>query len=82
MTKIYDVNGFKVGDWVKVVNYGSIGWINRGGGIVDELDSAPHLIGTVDYIEEIHETQGNIRVSLSKSAWYNLDQLEKTEQPK
>lgn len=80
--KHYEAEGFKVGDWVKVVNYGCIGWQNKGDGVIVEIDFCPHLIGTVDFIQEISEIQGNINVSLSKSAWYNLDQLEKTEQPK
>lgn len=80
--KHYEAGGFKVGDWVKVVNYGSMSWVNRGGGVIEEYDSFPERIGTIDFIQEISETQGRIQVSLSRSAWYNIDQLEKTEQPK
>ena len=80
--KHYEAGGFKVGDWVKVVIYGSKGWVHEGRGMVLEVDFNPSRLGTVDFIEQIEETQGQVKVALSKSAWYNLDQLEKTEQPK
>ena len=36
--KHYEAGGFKVGDWVKVVIYGSKGWVNEGRGMVLEVD--------------------------------------------
>lgn len=78
--KHYEAEGFKVGDFVKVVNYGSIGWVNMGGGVYVAKDFSPERIGIVDFISEIIEKQGVMRFSLSKSAWYYSDQLEKVEQ--
>ena len=96
--KHYEAGGFKVGDWVKVVNYGSVMWIHKemvkkmeDVGLLQRwnqisetetsiiYDSAPYRIGTIDFIEQIKETQGQIKFALSKSAWYNLDQLEKID---
>lgn len=76
--KHYEAGGFKVGDYVRVVNYVRKGWVNNGG-VVSEVDFSPERIGTTDFIEQITGTQGEIRVALSKSAWYNLDQLEKID---
>lgn len=90
---------FKVGDRVRVINYGSIAWAH--GSMIKTMkenynidypkpetvikvfkngtvmfDQSPHRIGVEDTISEVCEVQGKTQYSLTKSAWYNDDQLE------
>jgi hypothetical protein len=85
---------FKVGDQVKIVNYGHLYWTQEvedtpyyhrpeGGGCW--YDMSPGLVGKVGIIVEAHKTQGidnySIKGEPSKKAWYHNDQLELIHRP-
>jgi hypothetical protein len=83
---------FKIGDKVKVVNYGHLMWVNKKIGgkfnlpIVKETetyvcyDTNKGIVGNSGIVKDVKETQGFFNYSLSgikgKSAWYTEDQIE------
>lgn len=73
-------NRFDIGDKVKVVEYGSLVWINHGEGAISYKDISPDLVGQIGIVSIVKECQGRWDYALErikgKSAWYNEDQLE------
>lgn len=72
---------FKTGDIVRIVNYGHRYWETVDGEVYVR-DMNPDLVGQVVVIEKVSITQEIPHYSVigvSKSAWYNEDQLELIE---
>lgn len=80
---------YKVGDKVKIVNYGHLMWshkkmsfpvVSEDGGIV-WMDMSAELVGQEGVVNKITITQGNPEYGIDgikgKCAWYNENQLEK-----
>ena len=82
---------YKIGDVVKIVNYGSILWWSKTGGdprpsfkvlFEDEkfiyMDPTPELVGQIGVVDNAHLTQNKPTYAIdgpNKHAWYNEDQL-------
>ena len=83
---------FKVGDKVKIINYGSLLWahktfplsfkeIRREGDTII-YDILPSIVGEKGIVVDAHKTQGNPTYAVhgvpKKYAWYDENQLELT----
>lgn len=77
---------FKVGDIVRVVNYGHLIWdINASNDGIIDVDINPEIVGRRGIIVKAYTTQGNDRYAIEldlingsrgKYAWYDNEQLE------
>jgi hypothetical protein len=85
---------YKIGDKVKVVNWGALYWANvdqletgfpviRRSATVIWYDMLPEIVGKIGTIKEVSMTLVQPKYSLDgipgKVAWYDEAQLEKTE---
>ncbi len=74
---------FKVGDQVKIINYGHR--IYSFDKEKQDIDLSPEIIGKVGIIVEAHKTQDIDNYSIhgikGKTAWYNNNQLELIYRP-
>jgi len=69
---------FKPGDKVKIINYGSVIWMNEDGKFVF-YDMTPELVRQTAIVNKVDLNQGKYKYSLigpNKTAWYNENQLE------
>ena len=72
------MNKFKIGNVVKVINYGGLVWY-RVGGELKEWDICPQMVGQTGIVREVNEVQGSYKYALDipgKQAWYDEGQLE------
>jgi hypothetical protein len=76
-----DKNKLKVGDKVRVINYGSLLWENDKYGNLTTFDMSPELIGKEGVVSKVTKTQGVTEYAVDgipeKHAWYDRDQLER-----
>jgi hypothetical protein len=74
---------YKVGDQVRVVNYGSWIWEWRAQRM-EWVDISPELVGQTGVVVDAHKTQEIDQYKLkgpNKVAWYHNDQLELIYRP-
>ncbi len=71
---------YKIGDKVKVINYGSLLWQRNSVGNISILDIRPGVIGKEGVICKADLTQGKPTYAIDgipeKHSWYDEEQLE------
>ena len=76
-----DKKKLKVGDRVRVINYGALLWENDKYGNLITFDMNPELIGKEGVVSKVTKTQGVTEYAVDgipqRHAWYDRGQLER-----